>query len=127
MGLDNGCIVRKTSNETLNNLLEKHFEYQESLNGYQVFYFRRQWNVRNDIFDFGIGYNQDKYALTIEDIDKIYLLFKSYTKENWEYGGGSRWEFKEAKPYLKKYMRNLKILKAIMDKYDLDVYFYDSY
>ena len=127
MGLDNGCVVRKTNNEVLNNLLAKHFEYVESLGGYEIFYFRGQWTVRNDIYNLCIGWSQDKHNLTIQQIDKIYSLFKSYTKENWEDGGASRWEFKEAKPYLNKYAKNLKALKVIMNRYDLEVYFYDSY
>lgn len=127
MGLDNGCIVHKTNNETLNNLLAKHFEYVDPLGGYEVFYFRRQHNVRNDIFNLCIGQNQDNHNLTIQQIDKIYSLFKSYTKENWEDSGASRWEFEEAKPYLDKYAKNLKTLKVIMNRYNLKVYFYDSY
>lgn len=127
MGLDIGCVVRKTTNEVLNNLLAKHFEYVDPLGGYEVFYFRRQHNVRNDIFNLCIGRNQDNHNLTIQQIDKIYSLFKSYTKENWEDGGHSRWEFEEAKPYLDKYAKNLKKLKVIMNRYELEVYFYDSY
>lgn len=127
MGLDNGCVVRITNNEVLNNLLAKHFKYVDSLDGYEIFYFRGQWNVRNDIFNLCIGWKQKGHALTTKEIDNIYSLFKSYTKENWEDGGASRWEFKEAKPYLDKYAKNLKALKVIMNRYDLDVYFYDSY
>lgn len=127
MGLDNGCVVRKTKNEALNNLLAKYFEYVEPLGGYEIFYFRGQWNVRNDIFGLCIGWKQDNHNLTIKEIDKMISLFMSYTKNNWEDGGHSRWEFEEAEPHLKKYAKNLKKLKVIMNRYDLDVYFYDSY
>lgn len=127
MGLDIGCVVRTTNNEVLNNLLAKHFEYVEPLGGYEIFYFRSQWNVKNDIFGLCIGWKQDNHNLTIKEIDKMMSLFMSYTKNNWEDGGHSRWEFEEAKPYLKQYIRNLKTLKIIMNRYDLDVYFYDSY
>lgn len=127
MGLDIGCVVRTTNNEVLNNLLAKHFEYQDCLGGYEIFYFRSQWNVRNDVFGLCIGWKQDNHNLTIKEIDKMISLFKSYTKNNWEDGGYSRWEFEEAKPYLDKYAENLRILQVIMNRYELDVYFYDSY
>lgn len=108
-------------------LLSKHFKYVECLHGFEVFYFRRQWNVRNDIFGLGIGYNQDKYVVSEDDIDRIYLLFKSYDEDNWENSGDSRWEFEEARPYLKTYADNLKKLKIIIRYFEVEVYFYDSY
>ena len=69
--------------------------------------------------------------LTITDIDNIITGLKSFNAENWGHNLGSIWDWDDEEyPYSKKIKRdikNLKKLKRLMKKYDLEVYFYDSY
>jgi hypothetical protein len=69
--------------------------------------------------------------LTTEDIDNIIKGLQSFNSENWQEGRGSIWDWDDEEfPYSEKIKRdieNLQILRQLMDKYDLEVYFYDSY
>ena len=69
--------------------------------------------------------------LTIADIDNIITGLKSFNAENWNHNLGSIWDWNDEEcPYSKKIkqdIKNLKRLKKLMKKYDLEVYFYDSY
>ena len=69
--------------------------------------------------------------LTIEDIDNIIKGLQSFNAENWEEDGGSIWDWDDGDcPYSEKIeqdIESLEVLKNLMQKYDLEVYFYDSY
>lgn len=135
MGLDNGIQIRRTP--VTNNIEElKVFNqsYDKELKyDFEVTYWRKCWNVRNDILcilrkRWCDGY---EFALTTDDIDSIIELLQSYNAENWEESGSSIWEWDDVEwPYsekIKQDIENLKLLRSLMNKYDLEVYFYDSY
>lgn len=75
--------------------------------------------------------NGESDLLTIEDIDNIIKGLKSFNSSNWNDNGGSIWDWDDEEyPYSKKVKRdikNLNRLKLLMKKYNLEVYFYDSY
>lgn len=135
MGLDNGVEIRR--NEHTSSILElRRFEpeYDKTHEyDFEICYWRKCWNVRNDILwiigeRFG---DQYEYNLDKEDIDQIIKLFESYNADNFEDSGGCIWDWDDEEwPYsekIKQDIENLKMLRQLMDKYDLDVYFYDSY
>lgn len=135
MGLDNGIEVKR--NEHTNSILElRQFELEYDKNheyDFEICYWRKCWNVRNDILwiigeRFG---DQYEYNLDKEDVDQIIKLFESYNADNFEDSGGCVWDWDDEEyPYsekIKQDIENLKMLRQLMDKYVLDVYFYDSY
>ena len=131
MGLDNGiCVKRNEKSMDIYNKLKRFEKDWEKKYGYdfEVIYFRKCWNVRALIFNC-LGGGEDNGYTTIEreDIPKIITALKSLNADNWDEDGGSIWEWKEQKPWIKEYIKNLEYLYKLMDKYDLDVYFYDSY
>ena len=65
--------------------------------------------------------------LTAQDIDNIIEILKSFNAKNWNYNGGSIWEWSEYKDYIKDNIQNLKRLRELMNKYTLEVVFIDSY
>ena len=128
MGLDNGIEVKRnayTENiqelKVFENPWDKKYGYD-----FSICYWRKCWNIRNDIlwsidsrFD-----GQYEFELTFEDIGNIIVILMSYNEENW---GNSIWEFEEIKEHLQQDIKNLQILQDLMKKYNLEVYFYDSY
>lgn len=133
MGLDNAVCVRR--NEYTNSIPElKRFEDdwdKEHKYDFEAAYFRKCWNIRTDIFDLGIGYDCGEYPMTTHDVEKIINLLQSYNAENFKNSGSCIWKWNDEEwPYSEKNeqdIENLKILRELMDKYDLEVYFYDSY
>lgn len=75
--------------------------------------------------------NGESDPLTIEDIDNIIKGLKLFNSSNWNDNGGSIWDWDDKEyPYSEKVkhdIKNLKKLKRLMKKYNLEVYFYDSY
>jgi hypothetical protein len=126
MGLDNGIYIKHTpETEKIKEL--SHFKETWGFN-VEVTYWRKCWNVRADIFSI-IGLldttNDSDTPVKLEHIDSIIALLKSYNKDNWEC---SIWEYDEIKPRLKQQIKNLKLLKKLMQKYsNLEAYFYDCY
>ena len=133
MGLDNGVCIRR--NEYTNSIPElKRFEgdWDEKHEfDFEVAYYRKAWNIRYDLFRRGIGYDGHSYPMTKEDVEKMIELLSSYNSENFENNGTCIWDWDDEEwPYSEKIQRdieNLKILRELMDKYELEVYFYDSY
>lgn len=131
MGLDNGICVKR--NEKAMNIYDKLKRFEKDWDkkyefDFEVAYWRKCWNVRALIFDcMGGGEDNGCTPIKHEDIPKIITALKSLNADNWNEDGGSIWEWEEQKPWIKQYIKNLKYLYRLMDKYDLDVYFYDSY
>ena len=100
---------------------------------FEVCYWRKCWNVRSMIMDVvESAYNNcDSDPLTTTDIENIIHGLQSFNSANWQEDGGSIWDWDDEEyPYSEKIQQdieNLKILRKLMDKYDLEVYFYDSY
>jgi hypothetical protein len=136
MGLDNGICVRRTFEtnkieelKVFNEDYDKEFKYD-----FSVTYWRKCWNIRNDIFGLGIGYDESYYTnLTEENIEQIIELLESYNDDNWYDGGSCIWEFTSEEEgwsyseHIKQDIESLKLLRQLMYKYELEVYFYDSY
>lgn len=134
MGLDNGiCVKRNDYSNKIKAL--KHFQDsydKESKYDFDFCYWRKCWNVREDIFN-AISAETDsqyRFNLDIYDIKEIIKVLKSYKEKTWIYGGweGSIWEWSEHKKINRRHIRNLKRLVSLMKKHpELEVYFYDSY
>ena len=133
MGLDNGICVRRTYKtnhieelKVFNDEWDKDFKRD-----FEICYYRKCWKIRYDILDI-LGSPID-YELNIskDQIDQIIELFQSYNSDNFEDNGSCIWEWdSEEWPYSEKIqddIKNLKYLRWLMDKYELEVYFYDSY
>lgn len=130
MGLDNGICVKYTQEIDQSKELDKF--YQGYHRDFEITYWRKCWNIRNDIFALRIGYDDSfEYDLTKENIEQIIVLLQSYNADNWEDSGSCIWEFDDEEwPYsehIKQDIENLQLLRKLMDKYELEVYFYDSY
>lgn len=135
MGLDNGLCVKR--NEYASNIKElKRFEDdwdKEHKYDFEICYWRKCYNVRHMIMDI-IKNAQDcgiSNHLTIEDIENIIKGLESFNSDNWQEKGGSIWNWDDEEyPYSEKIKRDIKSLNYLVDlmkKYDLEVYFYDSY
>ena len=96
---------------------------------FEIIYYRKCWNVRNAILDcLGKRWTDEwKFALTIDNIDDIIEVLKSFNADNWSDGDGSIWDWDEIKPRLRQHIKDLQVLKRIMKKHDVEVYFYDAY
>ena len=97
-------------------------------------YWRKCWGLRGDIL-FLIGKRwapeeEYKFNLTKDDVDNIIKLLESYDEETWvdsiwEWTSDEEgWSYSE---YIQQNIRDLRLLRQLMDKYELEVYFYDSY
>ena len=135
MGLDNSIEVKCT--EYTNNIPElqqfnvvwdKNHEYD-----FEICYWRKCHNIRSMIFDMvkGVHDNDLSDPLNTEDIDNIIKGLQSFNAGNWQENGGSIWNWNDEEyPYSEKIqmdIERLKILRELMDRYDLEVYFLDSY
>jgi hypothetical protein len=131
MGLDNGIHVKRTpESERIPEMTSFDEDWRKKYGyDFEVCYWRKCWNVRSRIFDVLTGGFDDKYriVLTIEDIDKIIEVLKSFTPDNWQDEWWSIWTFEEMEDVLKQQIQNLGVLKRLMQEYELEVYFYDSY
>ena len=132
MGLDNGVnIVRNDYTNRIRALkrFEASYDTEHKYN-FSVCYWRKCWGLRGDILGLiGKGSSDEwEYPLTKYDIEKIIDLLKSYDSKSWT---DSIWDWDDKEyPYSKKIkqdIKDLKTLKRLMKKYDLEVYFYDSY
>ena len=131
MGLDNGIDIKR--NEKSMNIYNKLKKFELSCDeenelDFEVVYYRKCWNIRSIIAGC-IGGLNDNLETPIErvHIPKIISALKSLNKENWEDEGDSIWTYEEQEPFIRQHIKNLKYLYKLMAKYDLDVYFYDSY
>lgn len=131
MGLENSIKVQR--NEYTNSITElQQFNLDwddEHAYNFEVCYWRKCWGLRHDILHI-IGKQSNqwsdeyKFNLTKDDITNIIELLKSYNYKTWE---NSIWSWDEYKKHIKRNIKNLNKLKKLMKKYDLEVYFYDSY
>ena len=135
MGLDNSIEIKRNAyTNSIPELRQFELEYDKAYEyDFEICYWRKCWNIRNDIL-WIIGERlSDKYEYTLdkEDIDQIIKLLESYNADNFEDSGGCIWDWDD-KEYLysekiQQDIASLKVLRQLMDKYELEVYFYDSY
>ena len=79
-----------------------------------------------------VAYDNDiSEPLTVEHIEKIIKGLQAFNADNWQDNGGSIWDWDDEEyPYSAKIqsdIENLLYLKELMGRYNLEVYFYDSY
>lgn len=135
MGLDNGIqIKRNTSTNSIPELKQFELAYDNKHQfDFEICYWRKCYNIRNMIMDVveSARDNDNSDILTTTDIEKIIHGLQSFNSANWQENGGSIWNWDDEEyPYSEKIQRdieNLKNLQTLMEKYDLEVYFYDSY
>lgn len=135
MGLDNSVEIKRTSYTDAIPELQRFNEDWDTERKYNfcVCYWRKSWNVRSMIFEVvkGAYNNSISEPLTTEDIDNIITGLQSFNADNWQDNGGSIWDWDDEEwPYSEKIQRdikNLQLLRKLMDKYELEVYFVDSY
>lgn len=134
MGLDNGIQVKRTPEtnkipelKVFNQAYDKELKYD-----FEAAYWRKCWGLRNDILDIiGKRWSEGwKFNLTKNDVENIIELLGSYDEETWE---DSIWEWTSEEEgwsyseHIKQDIESLRLLLQLMDKYELEVYFYDSY
>lgn len=135
MGLDNSIqIKRNTSTNSIPELKQFELLYDNKHQfDFEICYWRKCYNIRNMIMDVveSARDNDNSDILTTTDIEKIIHGLQSFNSANWQENGGSIWDWDDEEyPYSEKIQRdieNLKNLQTLMEKYDLEVYFYDSY
>lgn len=135
MGLDNGIqIKRNTSTNSIPELKQFELAYDNKHQfDFEICYWRKCYNIRNMIMDVveSARDNDNSDILTTTDIEKIIHGLQSFNSANWQENGGSIWDWDDEEyPYSEKIqydIENLKKLQTLMEKYDLEVYFYDSY
>ena len=135
MGLDNSIqIKRNTSTNSIPELKQFELSYDNKHQfDFEICYWRKCYNIRNMIMDVveSARDNDNSDILTTTDIEKIIHGLQSFNSANWQENGGSIWDWDDEEyPYSEKIQRdieNLKNLQTLMEKYDLEVYFYDSY
>ncbi len=134
MGLDNGIKVKRTPyTNTIPELQQFNSEWDKKhKHDFEVCYWRKCYNIRVMVMYCVTDFQDGLYTkLNIEDIDNIIKGLQSFNSDNWQDNGGSIWDWDDEEwPYsehIKRDIENLQTLRKLMDKYDLEVYFYDSY
>ena len=134
MGLDNGiCVKRNEYSNSIKGLKGFTQDWDKDKKyDFEFCYWRKCWNVRNDIFNIVAPEinNDSETVLTIEDIAKIIKLLKSYNKKTWDCDSwnGSIWTWSEYKAMNRIHIKNLyKLIRLMKRCPKLEVYFYDSY
>ena len=135
LGLDNGISIRRnTYTESICELERFDSEFRKRLKcDFEICYWRKCWNIRNDILSILTERTQDQYEIPLskENVEQIIELLESYNSDNFEDNGSCIWDWDDEKyPYSEKIQQDierLKVLRTLMDEFDLYVYFYDSY
>lgn len=114
MGLDNGIVIRN-----------KDGTEEEA----EICYWRKCWNIRNEIFDIIEQKSETyEYLLSLDNVVNIYYRLKAFNKKNWTENGDSIWTWEEIRKGLKRDIKEIgKLIKRMKKEPDLTVVFYDSY
>ena len=128
MGLDNNIVIKKNDKTVgVEDKLASMFEeYREE---YSVVYWRKCWNIRNEIL-YIINHRYDEeyeFSLDVEDVEQIVEFLSSLDADTWTDSGQSIWEWEDMEDHIQQDIENLNALVELMREYDLDVKFYDSY
>ena len=128
MGLDNSIVIKKNDKTAaIDYKLSELFEDDSS--EYCVVYYRKCWNVRNEIL-YIINHRYDEeyeFTIDVEDVEQIIEYLKSLDADTWNDSGPSIWEWEDMEEHVQQDIENLEKLVELMQEYDLDVVFYDSY
>lgn len=128
MGLDNGIVIKKNGKTAaVEDKLSALFE--EYVDAWDVCYWRKCWNLRNEIL-YIINHRFDadeEFSLDVEDVEQIIEYLGSLSADTWNDSGDSIWDWDEMEEHIQQDIDNLNMLVELMQEYDLDVKFYDSY
>ena len=135
MGLDNGvCVKRNEYTESIPELKQFEEEWGQYYGyDFEIAYFRKCYNVKSMVFHSSIKGIHDNYRsepLSKEDIRIIIDGLRAFNEDNWDEDGGSIWEWyglDNYSQYMQMQIEHLETLYYLMGKYELEVYFYDSY
>ena len=130
MGLDNGIVIKK--NEKTSAIEDKFgalFDERTYNDEYDVCYWRKCWNIRNEILYIINHRFEEEYefSLDVEDVEQIIEFLGSLDADTWTDSGSSIWDWDEMEEHVQQDIENLNALVELMQEYDLDVKFYDSY
>lgn len=135
MGLDNGIVLKIKDREKFGNVVPFiKRESWEAEDEYEILYWRKCWNIRNEIFTILHTLKpQDngRCVFPVELLEKIiYRLNEFYTPDWWEHHIDSIWDFTEVCGnyyyHLLNAIRLVDFLKT-RDPESYEIYFYDSY
>ena len=128
MGLDNSIVITKNDKTaTIDDKMSALFE--DDGNEYCVVYYRKCWNIRNEIL-YIINHRFDEeyeFALDAEDVEQIIEYLQSLSADTWNDSGSSIWDWDEMEEHIQQDIENLSALAELMHEHDIDVVFYDSY
>lgn len=132
MGLDNGVCVRRTpETNKIKELKVFNIDWDNKLEyDFEAACWRKNWGLRSDVLWIlrDSVENKCEYSVSKEQLDDIIKLLKSYNSKTWT---NSIWDWDGEKypysKYIKQNIKDLKLLRKLMDQYELEVYFYDSY
>ena len=141
MGLDNYILITIKDSKKFGRIPKwiRRSEWDINHNAIELSYWRKCWNVREEIFDYinknGCPavdeYQEYEYELNIDDVLSILKQIKTnlYSAKKWN-NSDSIWKWNEVKQHYKYNLRKAqKILKWLKRK-SVDSYqitFYDSY
>lgn len=128
--MDNSIVIKKNDKTAcIEDKLSALFEEDTYCKCYSVCYYRKCWNIRNEIL-YIINHRFDEeyeFNLDVEDVEQIIEYLNSLNSDNWEDSGQSIWEWNEIEEQISRDIENLNTLVELMREHDLDVMFYDSY
>ena len=134
MGLDNGVEVKRTEyTNAIPELQQFNMDWDlERKYDFEIIYWRKCYNLRSMVMDCVTGFKDGlDTTLDVNDIDNIIKGLQSFNADNWQDNGGSIWDWDDDEwPYsehIQRDIKNLQLLRELMDKYELEVYFVDSY
>ena len=131
MGLDNSIEVKRTEYSKNIPELQKFIDPWDEKYGYNfsICYWRKCWNVRGAIFDVTDPKPMDNCIceLNKDEIDRIIDVLGKFNADNWNDDLGSIWGWDDVEDKMQQDIENLQELRQLMDKYNLEVIFVDSY
>lgn len=132
MGLDNGIEIKRRPDLPAAVLRAFDTEDWRIRNNYdlEVAYWRKCWNVRDVFFDvLDIkDTNDTQTSMTANDVEQVITRLKQFTRDNYDFCGGTIWDWIDFKRINKRNISQLKKLLRLMKKYNnIEVVFYDSW
>jgi len=142
MGLDNGLMIqgktaagRRMLKDNFNHLKD---EYSDGTVEYEFIYWRKCWNMRNRMEEFGLLDDADNKTLTIENLVTVVEDVLKYflNEDNWVHGNsfsnGSIWNWTTMIATIAQEIHDIREFiedveaNELTDE-DFKIYFYDSY
>ena len=130
MGLDNGIVIRRRDDLPKEVLVLFDDEWRAKY-GYnlEAAYWRKCWNVRGIILNIlGVEEENDSDTpVSSEDLALIIQELESLNEENYQDDGGTIWTWDEFVAINANNLEKMRLLYKLMEDFDLEVYFYDSW